>query len=159
VRATFETVVADQVLQIFISRFGDDDFASWPHTRFGKYTVQSAYHLARTEGALVSRSTKGRGMTSDRAANEKLWKELWRIKVPGKMLINCLPSGQQLQHRQVPVSPICIHCSVYERVEHALLFCPFAREVWTEVKKDYDVHLNGNGFLSSKTWTTEFFCK
>jgi hypothetical protein len=46
---------------------------------------------------------KGRGMTFDSATDEKLWKDLWKIQAPGKMLINlwrfvhnCLPSGQQL---------------------------------------------------------------
>uniref|UniRef100_A0A0E0B477 Uncharacterized protein n=1 Tax=Oryza glumipatula TaxID=40148 RepID=A0A0E0B477_9ORYZ len=30
-----------------ISRFGDEDFASWPHDKHGTYTVRSAYNLAR----------------------------------------------------------------------------------------------------------------
>jgi ribonuclease HI len=36
------------------------------------------------------------------------------------------------------------------------LFCPVAREIWSEVKKGYDVHLNRRGFTSPKTWLAEF---
>jgi hypothetical protein len=30
------------------------------------------------------------------------------------------------------------------------------REVWTEVKQSYDVHLNQKGFTSTKTWLADF---
>jgi hypothetical protein len=43
---------------------------------------------------------------------------------------DCLPSGHQLQKRHVPAAPTYIYCNRYEIVEHALLFCPFASEVW-----------------------------
>jgi hypothetical protein len=39
VRSVFEESVAVQILQIPISRHGGDDFLSWPHSRFGLYTV------------------------------------------------------------------------------------------------------------------------
>jgi hypothetical protein len=155
--------VATKVLQIPISRHGGEDFLSWPHIRFGVYTVKSAYHLAKSESALVARSAKGRGMVSNTAAEEQFWKALWKVVAPGKMRItlwrfahNCLPSGDQLQRRQIPASPACIHCSVQESVEHAMLFCPVAREIWSEVKKGYDVHLNRRGFTSPKAWLAEF---
>jgi hypothetical protein len=69
---------------------------------------------------------------------------------------DCLPSGHQLQHRQVPASPLCIHCSAEERVEHALLFCPFAREVWSVVKDIFSVELDRKRFISPKQWLFEF---
>jgi hypothetical protein len=137
VRSIFSEEVARKVLQIPISCRGDNDFISWPHSRFGTYTVRSAYHLARSEEALVSRSKSGRGMSSDTLADTTLWKSLWAVHAPGKMRItlwrfahNCLPTGQQLQRRHVPATSACIHCSMEESVEHALLFCPFAWDVW-----------------------------
>jgi hypothetical protein len=103
--------------------------------------VRSAYHLARTEAALVARSAAGLGMTSNVPDDTKLWKSLWAIKASGKMRItlwrfahNCLPSGQQLQRRNILASISCIHCSVEESVELAMLLCPFAREVWKKLK-------------------------
>jgi hypothetical protein len=40
---------------------------------------------------------------------------------------------------------------------HAMLFSPFAREVWSAVKQSYDVHLNQKGFTSIKAWLAVFF--
>jgi hypothetical protein len=48
VHTIFTEEVAAQVLQVPISTHGGMDFASWPHTRFGCYTVKSGYNLART---------------------------------------------------------------------------------------------------------------
>jgi hypothetical protein len=44
-------------------------------------------------------------------------------------------------------------------VEHAMLFCPFAREVWADVKKAFDIHLNRKFFTSPKTWLLDFMSK
>jgi hypothetical protein len=40
-----------------------------------------------------------------------------------------------------------------------MLFCPFAREVWDDVKKDFDIPLNRKFFSSPKTWLMEFMSK
>jgi hypothetical protein len=56
--------VANRVLQIPISRRGGEDFPSWPLTRFGDYTVSSAYNLARREKFFIDRSAKGGGTNS-----------------------------------------------------------------------------------------------
>jgi hypothetical protein len=102
-------------------------------------------------------------MMSDLESDTKKWKALWAIQAPGKMLItlwrfahDCLPTGVQLQRRHIPASPECIHCFVEERVDHALLFCPFARQVWDEVKESFDIHLNRNDFRSPKMWLFDF---
>ena len=118
VRSVFVKELADTVLQILISRFDGEDFVSWPHTKLGVFSVRSAYNLARLDQAQVSRSTKGRGMTSDSISESKFWKALWAIQALGKMHItlwrfahDCLSSGAQLCLRQVPASSACIHCS------------------------------------------------
>jgi hypothetical protein len=43
----FPENIASKILQVPISRQGGDDFASWPFSRFGQYTVKSAYYIAR----------------------------------------------------------------------------------------------------------------
>ena len=163
VRAVFDEDIANKVLQIPISRFGGDDFITWPHNRLGIYTVRSAYFLAREDSALKSRSGRGRGMSSGYRDEAASWKSLWAICAPGKMKItlwrfahDCLPSGHQLQHRHVPASYLCIHCGTEERVEHAMLFCPFAREVWNSVKDSFSVQLNRQGFANPKQWLFDF---
>jgi hypothetical protein len=105
-------------------------------------------------------------MSSDDGAEEKSWKVLWVIQAPGKMHItlwrfahNCLPSGQQLLRRQVSGSSSCIHCSVDESVEHALLFCPFARAVWDGVKERVGIQLGRKCFSTPKKWLFKFLAR
>jgi ribonuclease HI len=105
-------------------------------------------------------------MTSDSCSEEKGWKAIWKICAPGKMKTtlwrfahDCLPSGRQLQHRHVPTSSTCIHCSAEEDVQHAMLLCPFARDVWENVKKTYQLKLNRKCFNSPKLWLFDFLSK
>jgi hypothetical protein len=111
----------------------------------------------------MDRSKPGLGSSSLVLDNSKIWKKLWATKVPGKMKItlwrfaqDCLPCGHQLQKRHVPVSTSCIYCHQHETVEHALLFCPFAKEVWQDVKSDHMIHLHRMGFTSPRVWTLDF---
>lgn len=46
VRATFAEATADKILQLPINRHADGDYLSWPHNKFGCYTVRPAYNLA-----------------------------------------------------------------------------------------------------------------
>jgi hypothetical protein len=64
VRSIFDGDTASKVLQVPISRHGGADHMSWPHARFGKYTVRSAYHLAREDRFAVDRSKSGLGSSS-----------------------------------------------------------------------------------------------
>jgi ribonuclease HI len=166
VRSIFEEDVANQVLQIPISRRGGEDFISWPHTRFGDYTVASGYSLARSEKFYLDRSKQGGGAHSSTQADGSLWKKLWAIKVPGKMKINlwrfahnCLPSGDQLCRRHIPASAHCIYCNRLETIEHVLLFCQYAREVWEEIKLVYRVHLKKKLFTCPRTWLHDFLSR
>lgn len=88
VRSVFKEDVANLVLQIPISRRGGDDFVSWPLTRFGDYTVSSAYNLAWRENFFVDRSGSGGDANSCIEEDSVFWKKLWSIKAPGKMKIN-----------------------------------------------------------------------
>jgi hypothetical protein len=61
---------------------------------------------------------------------------------PGKMKFtlwcfahDCLPSSQQLVHRHIPTDDACVFCGCPELPVHTLLFCPYAQDVWTELKK------------------------
>jgi hypothetical protein len=165
VRTIFDEAIADRILQLPISRHGGEDFVSWPHARFGQYTVRSAYHLAREDRFAVDRSNTGKGSSSSTLdnADSKLWRKLWANKAPGKMIItlwrfahDCLPCGHQLQKRNIPASPACVFCSQYETVDHALLSCQYANEVWQGIKPEHEIHLRRNSFISPRTWVLEF---
>jgi hypothetical protein len=82
VRSIFEVEIATWILQIPVSRRGGDDFLSWPHTKFGDYTVASVYNLARTNKFFLDRSRSGGKTSSTTAADSVLWKCLWAIRAP-----------------------------------------------------------------------------
>jgi hypothetical protein len=88
-----------------------------------------------------TRTLSKKGLSSDSEAEAKAWKKLWEIVASGKMKItlwrfaqDCLPSGQQLQCRNIPALHDCIFCGRFEEAAHTLLFRQFTREVWSELK-------------------------
>jgi hypothetical protein len=128
----FTPEMARAIQQIPVSRHGGDDFISWPHAKFGLYTVKSAHNLARTGKSFAKRYANDRGDSSDLSNQEKQWKSIWSITSPEKMKIvvwrmvrDCLPTGFQLQHRKIPAEDQCVFCGLSERVEHIFLFCPW----------------------------------
>ena len=64
VRTIFDEDTAARILQVPISRHGGADFPSWPHTRFGGYSVKIAYNLARSARFHIDRSKIGGGSSS-----------------------------------------------------------------------------------------------
>lgn len=75
---------------------------------------------------------------------------LWRLAH------DCLPSGVQLQRRHIPTSELCCFCGRSESIEHCLLFCQFAREVWEQVKLCFDINLCRSTFTSPSQWLFNF---
>jgi hypothetical protein len=73
VRAVFEEEVANQVLQIQISRSVGVDFLSWPHTKFGDYCGDPAYHCMCTMQVVDITPMKHRltSITSIRVVQQK----------------------------------------------------------------------------------------
>lgn len=163
VRAFFQEDIANEILMLPVGQHGEEDYVRWPHTRFGEYSVRSAYNLARSARFQSVHSASGRGMTSDGGAAEKCWKSIWSIKAPNKMKVvlwrlahDCLPSGVQLHRRHVPTSDLCCFCGRTESIEHSLLFCPFAYEVWSHVKQSFDIKLWRSQFSSPRQWLFDF---
>jgi hypothetical protein len=69
---------------------------------------------------------------------------------------DCLPCGHQLQKRQIPARSECVFCGRHETIEHALLFCQFAREVWDAVRNEHLIDLQRKHFTSPRVWTLDF---
>ncbi|KAM6558702.1 hypothetical protein CsatA_027941 [Cannabis sativa] len=69
---------------------------------------------------------------------DKVWKTLWKIKVPPKVLhliwkalTNCLPTRTQLYSKHVPVHLTCPFCHTEEEsITHVLLQCHFSKSCW-----------------------------
>jgi hypothetical protein len=119
---------AKRILSIPLSCNLVSDCISWPFTKIGIFTVKSAYIMSKCKDAHLKLSAQGIGETSDQDQNAKGWKKLWSIKAPPKMLIplwrfahDCLPMGQQLKYRKIPMSEFCPHCGREENVYHAFI--------------------------------------
>jgi hypothetical protein len=87
---------------------------------------------------------------------------LWSIQAPNKMKIvlwhlahDCLPTGYQLMHHQIPADVGCVFCGTTERVEHLFLQCPFAISVWRGVKEEFPCKLRKNDVVNTKQWLFE----
>jgi hypothetical protein len=61
----FEPDAADAIMQIYISRHADEDFACWPFTRHGTFSVRSAYNLSRSSKFFRGLSRSNRGLPSN----------------------------------------------------------------------------------------------
>jgi hypothetical protein len=67
-----------------------------------------------------------------------IWKELWNLKIPGKVKLfawrscqNLLPTRDDLFKRKVIQDPSCPSCGLeVETVIHSLWSCPAAEDVW-----------------------------
>lgn len=159
ITAFFHQDTAENILKIPICQTDCDDFASWPLTKSGTYSVKSAYNLARTSSFFCARSSNGSGSVSNSQYDEKHWKRLWAVKAPSKMKIilwrlahDCLATGHQLHRRNVPANPLCCFCGRHERVEHCFIMCPFAFAVWEDVKRHFGIHLCRKELRNPKQW-------
>ena len=133
-RKVFSQRDAKKILSIPISPEDCQDFASWPHTKIGIFTVRSAYNYAQVSRILLDRSRNDSGASSTHNITEIGWKKLWAVQCPNKMKVilwrlahDCFPSGAQLQHRSIPGSYACCFCNRFEQIEHTMLLCPFFR--------------------------------
>jgi hypothetical protein len=76
VREMFPEDSVVKFLKVPISSEGCCDFASWPHTKGGIYTVRSGYNLARSLSFWQHHSSVGRGSSLNLMETEKRWKKL-----------------------------------------------------------------------------------
>lgn len=102
-----------------------EDRLYWGKEISGEYSVKSAYKMLQLQG--------GRWQTAD---NDSLWRTMWQIKAPPKVLntiwralAQCLPTLTALHEKHVPVIITCPVCNGEEESTlHALVTCPFASQ-------------------------------
>ena len=104
----------------------------WLAERNGFYSVKSGYKILcedQQTGDLDSNIAK---------AQRRLWKGVWKLKVPGKIkhflwkaYSNSLPTKVNLMKRTIIQENVCHLCSDHlEDVKHALWGCSKIRQVW-----------------------------
>ncbi|XP_024161795.1 uncharacterized protein LOC112169082 [Rosa chinensis] len=114
-----------------LSRIAGIDRYRWMPEKNGKYTVKSAYWIAREKvmGNLLVSSSSGYPYRS-------LWQKVWNTMVPGKVKIciwravnNILPTLESLIHKGYSGSLHCLLCNeTWEAISHVLCHCPVAQE-------------------------------
>lgn len=123
---------AEIVSQIQVFTDGEEDVLVWPLTADGGYSFRSAYHLlVAAEDCLVP-------SLSSLAHDHAIWKKIWKMKVPNKILHfiwrtakDSLPTKVNLKARHLPVDDICEGCGDHsESALHSLWLCDQARAVW-----------------------------
>ena len=133
IREVLPEQAAIQAIQVPISYLGSSDRFIWPHSKDGKYSVKTGYHIAYSNNqnqlSLPSSSTSN---------NPSFWNLVWSIKTPQKvkqfiwrLCNNAIPVRVNLFRRKLVTSPLCPICSQEpETVEHAMLLCPWTQLVW-----------------------------
>ena len=125
-----------RILQIPLHVETMEDFVAWHCTRYGTFSVCSAYHVefdhqfGRHYASLNSPGS---------AQLNAVWKELWQLRLPEKIkhfgwkvLKEVLPCYGVLAGRHVPLIPQCPLCKIgLEDIQHCLFTCIRASEVWT----------------------------
>ena len=103
------------------------DLIEWIHTKNGKYSVKSCYHMAKQ---LKLDDCNDGECLSQRVLN-LIWTKIWKANVSNKIKVfawkagqNALPTLDNLIHRRVIENATCIFCQRdEEKVLHALWGC------------------------------------
>jgi hypothetical protein len=124
-----------RILQIPINNQGFDDFIAWHHTKHGRYTVKSGYHLQWRHQFGPS---AGQISSPGPSAINPVWKNLWKMKIPGKVKVfiwralhGVIPLKAILANRHIGTSGACpIRNQGAEDVIHMLFTCSSAQDHW-----------------------------
>jgi hypothetical protein len=135
VRSILE-IDANRILQIPITS-GRDDCVAWHYNRNGVFSVRSAYHCQWKEkyGARIA------AMQGGSTSNHQIWKNLWKLQVPGKIKIfgwralrGLMSCNAILANRHIIPDGGCPVChNGAEDIKHLMFMCDRARAVWRSI--------------------------
>ena len=137
VRNLFFPQDVEAILSIPISVATTRDRMVWAEEKKGKFSVRSAYRLARE--CMAKGGSSG---CSDQSMVHRVWKGVWSMNVPNKIkhfvwkaCNGILPTKDALYRRKITDSKICEACGKQEETAmHVLCFCKRGTEVWKECK-------------------------
>jgi hypothetical protein len=106
----------------------EEDFIAWFYEKTGIFTVKSAYKLAQDLEHMASHDI---GTSSNTSGVRPMYQEIWRMRVPPKVLIfawkvaqKCLATQESRRNRALVDRAICTLCGkMEEMVHHALIRC------------------------------------
>ena len=134
IEASFHMFDAEAILKILLSRRLVQDSIIWIHTKNGKYSVKSGYHIAKQ----LKLDDCNDGECSSQRVPNQIWTKIWKANVPNKIKVfprkaskNALPTLDNLLHRRVIENATCNFCQRDEEtILHALWGCGAAQDVW-----------------------------
>ncbi|GAA0169726.1 hypothetical protein LIER_24143 [Lithospermum erythrorhizon] len=102
VRSLFYSIDSDAILQIPLSKLDGTDSLLWTNSRYGIFTVKSAYQLAYKQNQSMQ------GNASSSSSGQKFFSQIWTNKIPRRIghflfeaLHNRLPTTDNIIKRQV----------------------------------------------------------
>lgn len=130
---------AVQILSIPLSTTGVVDKRIWKDTSDGKFSVKSAYVLAKEMVQQKRSNSAMRGQPSGESEDDGKWRRVWHAHCPMKIklflwrsLQNILPVNVALAQKRIHVDSLCPVCGMEEETaSHMLLRCHRASKVWT----------------------------
>ena len=113
IRDIFMEHEADSILSIPLSTKLPVDRLVWSAAANRRFSVKSAYHLARNRGII------DRGESSDSSGMRSFWRKLWRTNIPNKIRTfgwkacqNILPTKMNLFQRKIIEDLTCDACGL-----------------------------------------------
>ena len=109
----------------------------WVEDKKGRFSVKSAYRLARETEA-----EDGKASCSDPTKLHGAWKGVWRMNLPNRLkhftwkaCNGILATKESLFKRKITADDLCEACgSQVETTLHMLCFCNHSTEVWNSCK-------------------------
>ena len=142
----FKKEDAENILKIPISITGREDNIFWTENQKGEYTVQSGYKAIQAKNEQEGRGEREGIEASYRPRRTDMWRVLWKLKISHKVKIfiwkglkEAIPVKELIWRRMSKGDPICSGCGEeLETLEHLLLKCKKAKEVWKAAPVQWD---------------------
>lgn len=137
-RSVFNHRDCEQILRLPLSKTNQSDERVWRGTTNGKFSVKTAYVIAKEVLQLRHGRMNRLGQSSGSVTDEAKWKRVWRCSAPAKVkaflwrgLHDILAVNKALAKRKVPVDELCPVCGLSdESVSHMLFHCERASRTW-----------------------------
>lgn len=124
----------DRIFQVPIGLVTTPDCLYWSHSKTGKFTLHSCYHMI-LDSKLRAKETKAGAFSG---VTSIYWKWLWAICLPPKIrvllwraCIDILPVGAELTRRKITSNLFCHFCRTHEETTvHLFFHCSTSARVW-----------------------------
>ncbi|KAK6138023.1 hypothetical protein DH2020_028219 [Rehmannia glutinosa] len=126
---------AKLILSISLNTVVSPDRWYWFHSKNGKFSVKSAYHLIMDNPNDFAEATE---FGSSSSGHSPIWKKLWSLKIPSriihfgwKLLSRTLPCPENLVRRHLSHPGLCPFCGSNDLSSaHTFFNCPIVAHVW-----------------------------